>query len=366
MRIVLLTEIPSPYRIPLFNALAERVEFRALFLARADPRRPFFELYPDEWRFDHRFLPGRGLRVGGRFVVLNRGVVRALRAFAPDAVSVGGWNEPAFWQAFLWCSTRRVPLLVWVESTARDVRPQRASLELAKRLMVRGAAGFFVPGQAAAAYVRSLGVADERIEIAPNAVDEAIFARAAHAREGRETCTFLYVGRFDPEKGLDMLLRAFERVPGELVLAGSGGEEERLRGLASNRVRFLGPLAREELVDWYARADVFVLPSRSEPWGMVLNEAAAAGLPLVATEAVGAAHDLIEDGVNGFRTPSGDEAALAEAMRRLAEDESLRTAAGARSRELARRFTPEAWAKGVAGLAQRLPSSARERRPHPR
>jgi glycosyltransferase involved in cell wall biosynthesis len=220
--------------------------------------------------------------------------------------------------------------------------------------MIRGASGFFVPGTASAEYVRSFGVPDERIAFAPNAVDAKLFARAAVDRSGRETCTFLYAGRLDPEKGLDVLLRAFARTPGELVLAGSGSEEPRLRALADGRVRFLGPLDRDALVPVYAEADAFVLPSRSEPWGMVLNEAATAGLPLVATEGAGAAHDLVDDGVNGFRVPVDDEEALATALRRLAEDEPFRRAAGDRSRELAARFTPEAWADGVAGLARRL------------
>jgi glycosyltransferase involved in cell wall biosynthesis len=86
---------------------------------------------------------------------------------------------------------------------------------------------------------------------------------------------------------------------------------------------------------------------------MVLNEAAAAGLPLVSTEDAGAAHDLIEHGVNGFRVLSDDPKALADVLRRLAEDEAFRREAGGRSRELARRFTPEAWADGVADLALR-------------
>jgi glycosyltransferase involved in cell wall biosynthesis len=353
MRLALLTEIPAPYRIPLFNALAERVDFRALFLAREDPRRPFYESDRDEWRFDHRFLPGGGLRRGGRWLVLNWGVLGELRRFQPDAVGVGGWNQPAFWEALVYSRARRAPLLVWVESTKRERRPGTAPLELGKRLMIRGASGFFVPGRAAAEYVRSFGVPQERVALAPNAIDDSLFARAAVDRRGRNECTFLYAGRLDPEKCVDVLLRAFEQVPGELVLAGSGTEERRLRALASDRVRFLGPLGRNELVDWYARADVFVLPSRSEPWGMVLNEAAAAALPIVATENVGAAHDLVEDGVSGFRVPSGDSAALADALRRLAEDEAFRRNAGARSRELASRFTPEAWAEGVAGLARR-------------
>ena len=354
MKLALLTEIPAPYRIPLFNALADRLDFRALFLARADPRRPYYEPHEDEWRFDRRFLAGRQLRRGSRWIVLSRGVPQELRAFRPDAVGVGGWNQPAFWQASAYCRRHGVPLLVWVESTARDARSESRPLERAKRALIRRASGFFVPGRASAEYVRSFGVPEERVALAPNAVDAGIFGRANVDRSGRASCTFLYAGRLDPEKGLDVLLRAFARAPGDLVLAGSGSEEARLRALADGRVRFLGPLDRDQLPAVYAEADVFVLPSRSEPWGMVLNEAAAAGLPLVATEGAGAAHDLVEDGVNGFRVAVDDEEALATALRRLAKDEGFRLAAGARSRELVAGFTPEAWADGVAGLARRL------------
>ena len=84
-----------------------------------------------EWRFDHRFLRGHTLRHGGRWFVLNRGVIQELKRFRPDAVGVGGWNQLAFWQALAYCRARRVPLLVWVESTARDRRSGATLLELA-------------------------------------------------------------------------------------------------------------------------------------------------------------------------------------------------------------------------------------------
>jgi glycosyltransferase involved in cell wall biosynthesis len=357
MKLALLTEIPAPFRIPLFNALAahDGVDLRVLFLAAADPRRAHYELHADEFRFDWRVLRGWQLRRGARWVVLNRGVVRELRRFGPDGVGVGGWNQPAFWQALAYAKARRIPLLVWVESTSRDARSQAAPLELAKRALIRAASGFFVPGRASADYLRSLGVSDDRIGVAPNAVDAAIFGAAAGHRD-RDGCRFLYVGRLDREKGVDVLLRAFHRVPGELVIVGGGREEPALRAHASERVRFVGQLDRDDVVPYYAAADVFVLPSRSEPWGMVLNEAAAAGLPLVATDGVGAAHELIEHGVNGFRVPDGDEEALAEALRLLAEDREFRRRAGERSRELVRRFTPEAWAAGVVQLARRYSS----------
>lgn len=351
MRLALLTEIPAPYRIALFNALAERVDLRVLFLAEADPRRAFYELHRDEWRFDHRVLRGAQLRRGGRWIVFNVGVLRGLRRFRPDAVAVGGWNQPAFWLALAYCRLRRIPLLVWIESTARDERSEAKPLALARKAMIRGAAGAYVPGTAAASYARALGV--ERIEIAPNAVDASIFERAALDRSDRDGCTFLYAGRLDPEKGLDTLVEAFADVPGRLLLVGAGSDEERLRALADDRVRFESPRDRDGLVELYAAADVFVLPSRSEPWGMVLNEAATAGLPLVATDEVGSAYDLIEDGKSGFRVPANDPAALRNALRQLAEDAALRRSAGERSRELVRPFTPAAWADGVVRLVNR-------------
>jgi glycosyltransferase involved in cell wall biosynthesis len=354
LRLALLTEIPAPFRIPLFNALASRLELRVYFLAERDPRRPHYEAHAEERRFDAVTLPGRELRRGGRWVVLSRGVGRSLRAFRPDVVVIGGWNQPAFWHALAHARLRRIPLVTWVESTGSDARRGIRPLELAKRVVLRSSAAFLVPGTASAQYLRSLGVGDDRLAVAPNAVDASVFTRAAVDRSERDETTFLYVGRFDREKGLDVLLDAFDRVPGRLVLAGGGPVEPELRARAVDRVTFAGRRGRDELPELYAAADVFVLPSLSEPWGMVLNEAATAGLPLVATEAAGAAHDLVEQGENGFRVPPGDAHALADAMERLAVDPALRARASRRSRELAAQFTPDAWADAVAALARRL------------
>ena len=364
-RTAFVTEIPAPFRIPLFNALAARddVDPLFLFLADHDPRRSY-RVYAEEFRFATATLPGLSFHRGGRWLVVNRGTFRALARFRPDVIVIGGWNQPAFWQSMAYARLHRTPIVVWVESTARDDRPGHAALEAAKSAVVRQATAFLVPGRASAAYVESLGVEADRIAIAPNAVDLEIFGeRVAQARRkrtrlraelGMDRCTFLYVGRLDPEKGLEVLLRAMEDVAGELVVVGSGGLEARLRQQAPASVRFVGQVARDDLVPWYAAADAFVLPSLSEPWGMVVNEAAAAGLPIVATEAVGAAWDLVEDGVNGFRVAAGDARALAAALGRLAADPDLRRRAGRQSESIAAGCTPHAWAEGVAALVRRL------------
>jgi glycosyltransferase involved in cell wall biosynthesis len=356
MRLLILTEIPAPFRVPLFNALASdpAVELCVAFLAEHDPRRSY-HVYREEFAFNDVVLPGRSIRRGGRWIVVSRGVLRLLRRFRPDVVIVGGWNQPAFWEALVEARVSRTPSLLWVESNATD---SRSAPDAVRRLALRLATAFLVPGRASRAYLRSFGVADGRIFDAPNAIDFLVFAErveaerthrdALRARLGLEGCVFLYAGRFDREKGLDVLLDAVDGVGGQLVAAGSGPLEPDLR----RRARVVGQLSRDELVPWYAAADVLVLPSRSEPWGMTLNEGAAAGLPLVATDAVGAAHDLIEPGANGFRVRPDDAAALAQALRTLASDGELRRRAGERSREIAERFRPEAWAAGVVSAAR--------------
>jgi glycosyltransferase involved in cell wall biosynthesis len=359
MRIALLTEIPAPFRLPLFAALSARpgVDLCVLFLAENDPRRN----YPSyEHAFESEVLRGKDALVGRHWVVANVGVLGRLRRLRPDVLIVGGWNQPAFWQAALYARLARVPLVVWVESTARDERAGRRPVEAAKRALVRSAAGFVVPGRAAAEYVRSLG--GQRIAFAPNAVDLDVFGRRGErraelrARLGLDGVTFLCVSRLSPEKGVDVLVRAFEGVPGRLALVGDGPDRERVAALAGPSVRLLGRIERDELVDWYAAADAFVMPSRSETWGMAMQEAAAAGLPLIASEAPGAGYDLIEEGVNGFRVPVEDVEALRAALTRVATDEAFRERARPRTLELARGHTPDAWADAVAELARRVTS----------
>lgn len=338
MRLALVTEIPAPFRIPLWNALAERVELRVLLLAERDPRRAY-ELHRDEWRFDSHVLPGRDLQLGGRWLVLNNGVRRELRG--ADAVMIGGWNQPALLRA----ARAEIPYALWVESTARDERSGR--LEWLKRRLLASAAGVLVPGTAAREYVLGLGVDPASIVVAPNAFDLTAFTEAVERARASHAPTVLTVARLSPEKDVPTLLRAVEGLEAELVVVGDGPQEVKLREAAPANTRFVGRATRDELPRWYANADVFALTSRSETWGMALSEAAAAGLPLVATEAVGGAWDLIEEGVNGYRVPVGDTAALREALGKVLADAEWRDHAARRSRELAAQATPERWAEAV-------------------
>jgi len=347
-RVALLTEIPAPYRIPLFNALAERVDLRILFLRERNPERPY-GLHRDELHFEWRVLPGVDFTVRKRWVVLNRSVRRAIAD--ADVVVLGGWNQPAFLEALASSRLRRLPTILWSESTGRDQRSGRH--ESSKRVLLRAFDAFVVPGTAARDYLTSLGVPASRITTAPNAVDPAVFGSATRARTDGPV-RVIAVARLSPEKGIDVLVAAATGLPVEVVIAGTGPEEERLRALAGSNVTFLGNVERDALPALYAGADIAVVPSRSDTWGMALNEAALSGLPLVSTTAAGGAHDLVEEGMNGFLVPPGDVDALRASILRLAEDEGLRRRAGVRSLEIASRFTPDAWADAVAAIVEHV------------
>ena len=159
---------------------------------------------------------------------------------------------------------------------------------------------------------------------------------------GPDDVVVLSVARLATEKGLDVLVHAVAEANDSrllVVLAGGGPERERLEDLArvrEVRLVFAGDRAWEQIVETYVAADVFALLSEREPWAVVVNEAAACGLPLLLSDRVGAAHDLLVDGENGALVAAGDVDAAAAALRRLAADPDLRRAFGARSRELAR------------------------------
>ena len=170
----------------------------------------------------------------------------------------------------------------------------------------------------------------------------------------------LCLGRLAPEKGLDTLVRAVAAAGDPrivLVLAGSGAERDPLAAPADGlgvRIAFLPDIPWERIAERFAIADVFALLSRHEPWGVVVNEAAACGLPLVVSDRVGAAFDLVEDGVNGAVVPADDPVAAGEAIRALADDPERRRAAGVASRAIMRDWGYEPSIENLIRVVRRV------------
>jgi glycosyltransferase involved in cell wall biosynthesis len=369
-RLLALSEIIAPYRIPVFNELARQsgIDLHVVFLAENDPTLRQWTVRKDEIHFSYEVLPAWRRRIAGHNILLNRGVARSLEQRMTDHILVGGYNYLASWQALAWARRKQIPVLLWVESTGQDKRGHHRPVEFAKAAFMQRCDRFVVPGRSSLEYLMSYHLPRRAIFTAPNAVDIEFFARsaslvrrdAAARRRALQLPSrfFLFVGRLVREKGVFDLLEAYGRLdPGirekvGLVFAGDGVSRpeliRRAASIAPGTIQFPGFLQRECLASYYALADAFVFPTRTDPWGLVVNEAMACGLPVISTRAAGCTADLVKERCNGRVVEAGEIRQLAGAMDELARDPIMRTAMGRQSTERIARYSPQLCAAGIA------------------
>lgn len=361
-RVMVLTNILSPYRVPLFEAIASEpgIELEVVLLAENEANR--------KWRVGtggrafrsnvlqgvHWFVPQRELHVH-----LNWGIRRAVRRARPDALIVSGYDSPAYWLALLWSRVYRIPLILWFESSLLSGRHRRGITAGAKRFFVRRAHACVAFGTKAAECLVALGADPDKVFTGLNTVDMEGYRDASMAvlhgpsfvatRSAYPEVMLLYVGQLIERKNIALLLEALAEVDNPtigLFLVGSGPLESQLRALCHSKgvrnVFFEGYKQQAELPRYYALADVLVLPSTTEVWGLVVNEALASGLYVLCSDRAGAAYDLITEGWNGrtFDPYSGDQ--LAELIRETKEQiKEIRARREAISEHACREFSIE-------------------------
>ena len=355
-RAAVITEIIAPYRIPVFNALNDLLDggLHVVFINETEGRRSW-PVYREEIRFSYEVLGGLRFNVPYRGdsqpVYLARPVIGRLERGRFDSVLVGGWNHLECYQALAWCRARRRRFVFWSETPLLGELPARPLRTVLKRAVVARADAFAVPGPSAARNLAALGADPARIHEAPNAVDNEFWSVGPSEPPSRELTTLLLVGRLVASKGVDVAIRAFgaSRLSdtAELLIAGDGPERAALERLAVPGVRFLGEQDRLGLRALYHSADLLVFPSRYDPWGLVVNEAACAGLPTIGSDGAGASRDMIRDGENGLLVEAGSEESLRAALDRVADDPGLPTRLRPGATGIAATHTPEACAAGL-------------------
>ena len=346
MNVLCFSVTPSPYQRDFFNALANRWD--------CDLQVRYFEKSADDSPWNCAEFESWESVMSGR--VLGRGRVRC------------HWNSP-------------LPEIcgfdaVVVNAPLTGITTQR----LFRRLNRTGAPSWFFWGEqllprhgwrgivqrqlaaplAAAKAIVAIGKTAQadyqrrfpRVPIynIPYTCDLTRYKMPAQDRKPVDFCRFLFAGQMIARKGVDVLLAAFSQIvndgaQAELHLVGREGELPRWLGAldeaARARVVYHGFAQPDELPARFAAADVFVLPSRHDGWGVVVNQALGAGMPVITSTAAGAGRDLVLHGKNGLHVPPGDIAALAEAMRELAEDPTRRTGMARAASETAARLSPE-------------------------
>jgi glycosyltransferase involved in cell wall biosynthesis len=372
--VVYWNNIPAPYMVERFNAVAERgnVDLKVWFSARTESDRSW-AVAEESWRFPYQYLLAiRGRR--GSTIPLS-----ALRA-RPD-VLVSLYASPSFMVGSTAARLRGIRTAYWVEVTFDAWITRRRWKERLKSALLPRAHGILTAGRDGAAFAMRYGASPERIFTVPHVIDFDRYATgSARARASRDTVraqlglhgvTFAYVGRLWSGKGLDQLLDAFAGLEREgthdvsLLLVGDGTDEARLRKRCADEgfedVVFAGFHDGDALPPLYAAADAFVFPTLGDPFGMVVLEAMACGLPVISTSAAGEIADRIDEGVNGFVVPPADAEALRTRMELLASDKSLRVRMGDAATAKVAGQSPHVWAEAFEQAVDKLLSLPRIR-----
>jgi glycosyltransferase involved in cell wall biosynthesis len=301
-----------------------------------------------------------------------------------DALWLHGHNFAAHHVAFAAAKSIGAPVLMRAETHLG--LPSSTVKRLLRRPLMgafySACDGFLAIGSANKAYYRAMGVPDEKISLVPYSVDNARFMRMSRLTTAKRRLVrdklgisqdrpaVLYASKFMQRKRPDDLIRAAQMLTAEglafdLVMVGSGDMDAELRELVATggprRTVFPGFINQQELPSVFGACDIFVLPSENEPWGLIVNEAMCAGLPVVLSESIGCAPDLLREGENGYGFKAGDIDALTTSLRRILMDADLRNSMSIKSLDIIAGWSHQKCLEGIREQLAAISSRGRLR-----
>lgn len=365
-RVLFLTNYPSPYRVQFYDELGKHMDVTVLFSDRIEAKkhRSASWFVNSEGHFRVVQLTKRLFTLKGRDLCWD--VTKWLKGDY-DAIVVCGYSTPTILLAMAYMKLKKIPF--YMEMDGGLIRQDSRWKHWVKSALIGCADGWISSGQYTTDYLVHYGAKRERIWHYPfSSLRESDLLQvpvpAGEKQQLREELGLgdkklvLTIGQFIHRKGFDILLKAAAQVPEDAVICFVGGEptEEYLqlqKELGLEHVRFLGFMKKEELVRYYKAADLFVLPTREDIWGLVINEAMAYGLPVITTDRCVAGLELVENGVNGYIVPVKDAAVLAEKMNELLAADTA--AMGAASLGKVREYTIEGMVRAHKDIFENHP-----------
>lgn len=329
-RVLFITNYASPYRVCFYDELAKDMDVTVLFSDRIEDKkhRSADWFIAGEGRFHGVQLKKRVASLGGRDLCLD--VTDWLKQ-QWDAIVVCGYAYPTVILAMAYMRLHRIPFYMEVDGGL--IRESSGPKLWFKRLLVGQATAWISSGRATTDYLVHYGAKRERVSHYPfTSLWQRELSQALPSPEEKrqlrqklgmtEEKIALYVGRVDPKKGMDDLLQVAPELDDGIGVWFVGGEPTReqldfCREKALEHVHFVGFRKKEALADYYRAADLLVLPTWSDVWGLVINEAMAQGLPVVTTDRCVAGVELVENGVNGYIVPVRDHAALRDGVNQV-------------------------------------------------
>ena len=375
--VLIVTNIPTPYRIPLFNEVARQLRtegFRlcVVFGAWGYERRRW-EIDPSSFEFDYHVLGGEGFYLGKSESISfrYRKLIRYIRTVKPALVIVSGYSIAAM-KLWIWSILTSTQYCIWSGSLSGHGAAKSRMRAVQRRLLVSRAVNFIAYGSRSAEYLASLGAAKSRIFTAINTVDTEFYrntiSNAESVSRSGEKKVILYVGNLTAGKRVDLIMQALSQLLPRrndflFRIVGDGVERSKLEATANDLgiadvVEFTGFKQKEDVADYLSGATCFVFASAYDIWGLVLVEAMAAGVPCIASVQPGATVDLIEDGRTGFSIDFENLELAGDRIERLLDDpvEARRIGEAGREFVATKVSIPVSAAGFVAAVQNALPS----------
>jgi glycosyltransferase involved in cell wall biosynthesis len=377
-RLAVLASHVIQYQGPLFQILAQHpeIELTVFFCSRQGIQSYRDQGFGQQVKWDvplldgyrSHFLPNWSPMPNPStfWGLINPAIVRLLKPADFDAVWVHGWAHFTIRLALLTAFARRIPVLMRAENNLLSpvARWKSGIKRVILRKLFQRVAGFLAIGSHNADFYRAFGVPESRIFLVPYAVNNNFFISQSVGDKARikselgiasDAAVILFSGKLVSAKRPLDLLRAFQGIAGghraSLIYLGDGPLRSSLQKYVADQalshVHFAGFRNQTELARFFAVADIFVLTSELERWGLVVNEAMCFGLPIIASDQVGAGGDLVREGENGFVYPVGNIPVLTERITRLIENPALRAAMGKKSRAMIQNWS---YAQDVEGI----------------
>lgn len=363
-RVLFIANYPSPYRVHFYDELSKHMDVTVLFSDRLEKKvtRDADWFVEDSGKYRFVQLKKRILTVGGRDLCTD--VIPWLKKRF-DAIVVCGYSSPTAVLAMTYMRLRRIPFYMEVDGGL--IREDSKLKYLAKKRLVTLPNAWISSGKHTTNYLKHYGAKEHAVEYYPFTslfaadIPNEIPSQEEKQRLRRELKIteekiIISVSRFIPSKRLDMLIHAAADLGEKVGVYLIGGEPtESFLKIQNERnatnVHFVGFRKKEELSKYYRAADLFALPTQTDVWGLVINEAMAYGLPIVTTNRCVAGLELVEDGVNGYLVPINDQKALNEKIQAVLEADYR--SMGAASLEKIRPYTLENMAKAHVEIFNR-------------
>jgi glycosyltransferase involved in cell wall biosynthesis len=353
IKVALIHNIVSPYRIPIFEGISNHplIDLTVFFCAKSHKIREWEIIHSEKYKY--KFLSGITIEFRDIVYHINYNIIPIILRKQFDVVIIGGSSDFTTQIAFILSKLVGTPIILWSEGIDNSKGRIGKMVSPIFNYIIKHSNAIIIPGTVSKDYHMRVGAPQNNIFIAPNIVDNDYFiTQSAFFKQTKvqikkemkveEKKIIIFVGQLIKRKGIDNLIQAVNKLnkTGDIILliVGNGPLRSELEDickvLKNQNVFFTGWIDENEKVKYYSIADIFVLPTLFDVWGLVVNEAMCCGLPVITTTTAGCAFDMVFDGENGFVVKPDDNNELAKAIKKILENPIERDRMGERSLDI--------------------------------